>query len=133
MIGQGRSVLINIFVNQPEGRATGTFFTAKYPDQCFDQCGLTSAHCSMNRPDLGRCSLDEPMRDIRNLFFLIYYGFQGLSRCEYYKRDDHLFQRNPSMLIGVPVVADIMIEIIRIGEEKVVFGKNKRAAHGDAR
>lgn len=41
----------------------------------------------------------------------------------------HFFQRHSSMLVGISIVTYIVIVIIRIGEEQISLGKNKRAAH----
>ncbi len=33
------------------------------------------------------------------------------------------------MLVGISVVANIVVEIIRISQKQITFSKNKRAAH----
>jgi hypothetical protein len=48
------------------------------------------------------------------------------------KWNDHLFEGNPSVLEGVPIVTHIMIIVIGVGEEQVILGEYIRAAHGDA-
>jgi hypothetical protein len=37
------------------------------------------------------------------------------------------------MLVGVPVIADIVVIIIGVGKEQIVLGKNKGTAHIDGR
>lgn len=52
-----------------------------------------------------------------------------LFRIKHQQWHNHFFQRNPSMLIAIPVITHIMIVIIDIGQEKIIFGKNIRTTH----
>ncbi len=56
-----------------------------------------------------------------------------LFRVEHQTRYDHFFKGNTSVLVGVPVIADVVVEVVDVRQEVVVFRKDIRTAHVDGR
>jgi hypothetical protein len=50
-----------------------------------------------------------------------------------YKRNDHFFQRNTSMLEGVSVITYIVVEVIRVSKKLILFNEQEYAAYMLAR
>ena len=117
-----------IFIDQAKCWAIAHIHRAKLFYKSFDKCCFASAHFSVEAQSFTGNVLQDFLGDFINLAELKGY-FQGILFClQNYKRNDHFLQRNPTMLIGIAVIAYIMVIVIGVSEEKVILGKNKTAA-----